>query len=739
MEEIEYGKSKGLQIVDKELISIIKDAEKRLDEIKEEEDKIDETTYKYLKSYESENRILLAFGIAMFILIFSVYLSRKGYTSYTSWLEKLANDKLTFDLQLLQHIDREKLREYYYSTFELAKKDQRNVLEMVEDKHVLGWKPIDENAEWYSVFTEKMDYRFYEVFFGQIYSKWAEKNYYEKGKWGDEKQRNADAEAEEGSFEPEKPDPGEFYSNDDRPTPNLYTNPEMSPWKNNSQIKKELLEDEKIPHKGIGPIRLKKINQILQTIDIFKEVTKDYTKKDQAKVEKILIRKIQIDLLYYSVMINFRRGLVNATEKWMEADDTLKLLEKTETKEEATESDIGAEDLDKSIRGIIEGFACTMRRGVKINEEDQKKKRQEQLDRMKEKTYEKRREKIEAIKEKMNDRNTWNSDDWRAMGSIYYKWREAGRPEKLLYESLFSEGSRFQKKVEVDDDFEEEPAGETFSEKFWGWWNRNYKHIKIETDLDPTEEYWIKHRTIRAVNSLSKSFGYKVEEDTGNAVLFFGVVFGIIIAVALTNSLDIVIEAMQLPEDCVNCWHTDWEFLKLNIGIYQYVFILFLCFFPLGILFYHQGTILLSAKAAEQMTLGSNVLVFVNFIFILLQAIVVYFLASSIGDVNSFLSLLILLVTIDAIWVALFTANDMKDDVRDAPVFIEWIIFDLIIGLFAWIFMIHYASVPPILEEDGWGANLPIFLMLLAVLSTRAIVDYSYGWKNFWSKFASSE
>jgi len=138
------------------------------------------------------------------------------------------------------------------------------------------------------------------------------------------------------------------------------------------------------------------------------------------------------------------------------------------------------------------------------------------------------------------------------------------------------------------------------------------------------------------------------------------------------------------------------------------------------------------------MTLGSNALVFVNFLFILLQAIVVYFLASSIGDANSFLTLLIMLVTIDAIWVTIFTINDMRDDVRDAPVFIEWIIFDIIIGLFAWIFMLNYASTPPILEDEWWGINW-IFVMLLAVLSTRAVVDYSYGWKNFWSKFAGAE
>ena len=53
--------------------------------------------------------------------------------------------------------------------------------------------------------------------------------------------------------------------------------------------------------------------------------------------------------------------------------------------------------------------------------------------------------------------------------------------------------------------------------------------------------------------------------------------------------------------------------------------------------------------------------------------------------------------------------------------------------------MINYASAPPTLEEEGWEQNLPIFVMLFALLFTRAAVDYSYGWKNFWSKFAGAE
>ncbi len=666
------------------------------------------------KSIEFEKRIYISFGVALFLLILSVYLSRKGYTSYTPWLEKLANDKLAFDLQLLQHVDDRRLMEFYHSTFKLEDSVK------VKNKDVFGWKPIDEDEKWYSVFTEKIDYRFYEIFFSYLEDEWAEANYYE-----------------------ETDDDGEYVAiqREFGREMDLYHNPELVPTHNNKKIKKLLRNNNSAL-----------LDTILEKIPIFGN---DIGKEKKKKLKKIMIRKIQIDLLYYSVMMNFRRGLVIATERWMKADNLLKKSEKIQVSEETRDLDVGAQDLDETIVKIIDDLERSLGKTTFNNNKIKSRVSKDATPKGVHKIYkgiqddeaenktsgideeiEKAEAKMKAITTKMSNRNSWNSDDWRAMGSIYYKWKEAGKG-----------GSN-------ENEFDEQ--GLSNVEKFWNWWNytRPGKGLKKLMENDPTEEQWKKHRTIRAVNSLSNSFGYKVDKNTGKAVIFFGVVFALIISVALTNSLDIVIETMQLPPGCedieylsqtepdfhllgIDCYQSDYDFYKENFKTYLYLMILFFCFFPLGILFYHQGTILLSAKAAEQMTLGSNVLVFVNFLFILLQAIVVYFLASSIGDVNAFLTFLIVLVTIDAFWVTIFTLNDMRDDVRDAPVFIEWIIFDIIIGMFALVFMINYGSVSPI--EDGWMANWPIFAMLLIVLSARAVVDYSYGWKNFWSKFADAE
>jgi len=650
---------------------------------------IDDKISDDLKSYEHQNRIYIAFAFAMGLLILSVILSRKGYTSYTPWLEKLANDKLEFDLQLFQHVDDDKLKKFYYDTFKLAYQDTPIPFENVKKTDVLGWKPIDEDEKWYSIFTEKIDYRFYEIFFNYVYSEWNLKNY--------EIKTNSK---------------GEYIARDDREDPNLYENPELTPLKNNEEIKKLLLT----PDENGETI----IEKIISEIPIFSE-----GEDASEKVKKIMIRKIQNDLHYYSIMINFRRGLINATKKWIEADDLLKKSEKNQVDEQSRDMDVGAKDLhdkvEEIINGLKESLARTSDKALKDSNESPDEDNEEVSS----------KKKISFIIRKMANRNNWDSDDWRGMGSVYSKWKKAGKKEN----------------TEKNPDWNE-IQGPTLVERFWDWWHYGRKGFKKKTEADPTEEEWKKHRTIRAVDSLTRSFGYKVEKEAGKAVLFFGIVFGLIIAVALTNSLDILIGTLQTPLNCgplienntYDCFHPDYEFVWENVSEYQYLIILFLCFFPLGILFYHQGTILLSAKAAEQMTLGSEFLVFVNFLFILLQAIIVYFLAASIGDVNSFLSFLILLVTIDAIWVTIFTFNDMRDEVRDAPVFIEWVIFDIIIAMFALVFMINYASVPPILEEGGgWTKNWPIFAMLLIVLTTRAAVDYSYGWKNFWSKFADAE
>jgi len=222
-----------LDIEEEKLIEVKKEVLKEINELETTKVEIDLAIYKTLKSEEYQDRISIAFVIAMVTLVFSVYLSRKGYTSYTSWLEKLANDKLTFDLQLLQHVDKEKLKSFYHKTFQLDSEKREKLvpekkripLEDVVNKDVLEWKPIDENVEWYSVFTEKLDYRFYEEFFGRIYSVWAKKNYFQETGVGG-------------------PDPGEYYPRLPSKT-NMYTNPELSPWKNTKQIKTELLANDK--------------------------------------------------------------------------------------------------------------------------------------------------------------------------------------------------------------------------------------------------------------------------------------------------------------------------------------------------------------------------------------------------------------------------------------------------------------------------------------------------------------
>ena len=938
-------------------------------------------------SVESENRIVIAFGIAMFLLILTMILSRKGYTSYTPWLEKLANDKLEFDLKLFQHIDtsnKKKVEKFFIKTFEKKDKyfEKSPMNENDVDKSVLfGWKPIDENKKWYSVFTEKLDYRFYEIAFSKLWPEWCKENYVldKKDENGDyivkinrpkkiygnpelvpdfsseeikkeietkksdfqkelgnkkvrleeiktklksktkktkdlenqveveskklneekinitkkleevevakketkEKQKKFDGlekklgdakfeviknleqklEKAEKELEAKKlekkqnesdvkelektrekldvEDESDQITDDEIKTLNeklakfniaqndldnkiKTLNEEIETVRDdledekqsNSTIDDELktlkeeiktvgddLEDsskdlsqkaidsrktEELDEiqkdldktkKKLEDSKSKKIKQyetefkevearkiklevrlelemgglgenetcldaILKDMDIFEEGREGNIEHEE-EVRKLLVRKIQNDILYYSVMINFRRGLQKATEEWLKADNELRITEKNRIDADAQSTDAAGEDLKYTVKDIIQKMENEMiqsrdsyddKKNDDEKQDDGTNGKEECTDCCDEDSEEKKvQEKIDFIQGRLINRNEWETPEWRAMGSIYYKWREDG--EKA--ENKGKEGI--------------EEADKTVSERISDWWDKE-KGLGEKSEVDPTEKRWKEHRTIRAVNSLSLSFGFdKEKKGTGKAIVFFGIVFALIISTALLNSLDIVIETLQIPEDCgyiVNgaledCYHAGYEFFGSNAnGEYQFLIILFLCFFPLGILFYHQGTIFLSAKAAEELTLGNKPLIFMNFIVILIQAVVVYFLASSIGDVNAFLTLLGILVTIDAIWVSIFTWNDMRDAVRDSPVYLEWIIFDIIIGMFALVFLTYYSSTAATWATEAgitWEQNWPIFVMLLLVLITRAGVDYSYAWKNFWSMFADAE
>ncbi len=179
-----------------------KEAEKRIADLIINMDKIDkfyESVYIHFKSYEYQNKIFIAFAIAAFLLLFTMYLSRKGYTSYTPWLEKLANDKLKFDLKLFQLVDEgiddtegnkefRKAKVFFIKQFKLKDANNENQsrdVSKIDNAQLFGWKPIDENKKWFSVFTEKLDYRFYEIAFKWLWPEWIQNNYQGKDKNGE--------------------------------------------------------------------------------------------------------------------------------------------------------------------------------------------------------------------------------------------------------------------------------------------------------------------------------------------------------------------------------------------------------------------------------------------------------------------------------------------------------------------------------------------------------------------------
>ena len=131
-------------------------------------------------------------------------------------------------------------------------------------------------------------------------------------------------------------------------------------------------------------------------------------------------------------MGNFRRGLQNVTIKWLEADQSLKDAEESKVDVDKKRVDISGTDLEKEVKGVITllmkkfGNNITKTNGSS-NSEDSKEENviRDTIKKIMDEKEEEEEEsdigkKVKLIKEKLNNRDKWETPEWRAMGSIYY-------------------------------------------------------------------------------------------------------------------------------------------------------------------------------------------------------------------------------------------------------------------------------------------------------------------------------
>ena len=717
----------------------------------------------------SEWILYYAFAVSIGVFVILVIMSKKyNLTSFTPWLEKLSNCKLANDEKIKKYIKEE--NEYEALTnFFILDPDRRQKL---QGKKLTYWdffgeKPKDDESWWYEVFTEELDYQIYDIVAAIVYPKWIKENY------------------EEGTNLPKA----------DRTEENkkFHNNPELIPYADDSEVTKKLKEAfEEIEKfsKENGVNSTNELNDLFELTKIFD----GYWEKggiNKKKIQNLIIEKAITDLWYFAVMVNFRRGIINATDLLYELDKRQEKIESEEISDESGYRNVGGRDIENKIineilnevadsdelKTALEDYANEIRISYlpeeviekleSITEEKDKIEffkqltgsTDEQIDinsilqkiqynkdwketiekiktRLQKKNSKEIAEEVEKIKQestlnkiaineieprtalskevyeikmKLAARDNWDRGNWRAMGAIYYRWKEDLLKQQKKSDEELREDENRRKKLDYLESLRESP-------------------------------------TVRAADDIRDKFGEK-EVGTGKAIIFFGVLFAAIAGVAVTNSIDFLISSMQveitgdlggtfLETESEKAFMWDWQ----AVTDLQYMIYLFVGFFPVALIFYHQGTIFLSAEAAEYFTRGSKVVAFVNFLIMLAEAILLYLLAGSIGDVNGFLSFTIALMALDAIWVVFFTYNDLQDRIRDSPVYLEWIALDLVVIFFALIFMNSAALDPHTSGEDfSYMTHVFPFLLLLIVLIGRTVADYTFGWSNFWALFADVE
>jgi hypothetical protein len=143
--------------------------------------------------------------------------------------------------------------------------------------------------------------------------------------------------------------------------------------------------------------------------------------------------------------------------------------------------------------------------------------------------------------------------------------------------------------------------------------------------------------------------------------------------------------------------------------------ILLMSFFAIGVLYYHGCMIVLRGTPIEAIG-GKNRYPIAEYAVILVEAIILFFAATSIGSLVQFTTWIILLIVIDLIWIFC----NLKETLDLA---FHWIYFDFTV-LF---FLIVLAST----SQQDISAHLSILTIFVA----RTILDYKIGWKKFWSKY----
>jgi len=184
-----------------------------------------------------------------------------------------------------------------------------------------------------------------------------------------------------------------------------------------------------------------------------------------------------------------------------------------------------------------------------------------------------------------------------------------------------------------------------------------------------------------------------------NPIIILGTIYGIVAGLAITQAL------------------TDYDVKGVPISM---TFLL-IGFFSIAVTFYHGAAVFLSVAAAELLQKEDRRKLFYNFIFLFAEAILLFFISESLGDIDQFAKMFIALLIVDVVWSIIHQISYTPNDKENPHSSVEWIHLDFLMIGFLIMFMIFH----PLHQFDELYINL---IFLIALLG-RTIVDYIVGWR----------
>lgn len=209
-----------------------------------------------------------------------------------------------------------------------------------------------------------------------------------------------------------------------------------------------------------------------------------------------------------------------------------------------------------------------------------------------------------------------------------------------------------------------------------------------------------------------------------NPIIILGTIYGIVAGLAITGALGDYVNALELSAEQLKNVLPNLDMDEQDLPIFMTLRLI--GFFTIALTFYHGAAVILTTVAAELHKVRKRGKIFYNFFFLFTEGILLYFMSKSLGNIDQFVRMFLVLLIVDVVWALTHLISDKitknpQSTTKNPQSSVEWIHLDfLMIG-----FLITFLVFPSLSQFSGLYINI----ILLVALLVRTIVDYMVGWR----------